>query len=56
MLYATGHEHTKSLVDYTLKYLDVPVDALYSTLGRTAARTLETKRSLLTRCRLAPTI
>jgi hydrogenase large subunit len=43
MLYATGHEHTKSLVDYTLKYLDVPVDALYSTLGRTAARTLETK-------------
>ncbi|UJS26230.1 nickel-dependent hydrogenase large subunit [Thiothrix winogradskyi] len=43
MLYATGHEHTKSLVDYTLKYLDVPVDALYSTMGRTAARTLETK-------------
>ena len=43
MLYATGHEQTKSLVDYTLKYLDVPVDALYSTLGRTAARTLETK-------------
>ena len=43
MLYGTGHEHTKSLVDYTLKYLDVPVDALYSTLGRTAARTLETK-------------
>ncbi len=43
MLYATGHEHTKSLVDSTLKYLDVPVDALYSTLGRTAARTLETK-------------
>lgn len=43
MLYASGHEQTKSLVDYTLKYLDVPVDALYSTLGRTAARTLETK-------------
>ena len=43
MLYATGHEQTKSLVDSTLKYLDVPVDALYSTLGRTAARTLETK-------------
>jgi hydrogenase large subunit len=43
MLYATGHEHTKSLVDYTLKYLDVPIEALYSTLGRTAARTLETK-------------
>lgn len=43
MLYAKGHEQTKSLVDYTLKYLDAPVEALYSTLGRTAARTLETK-------------
>jgi hydrogenase large subunit len=42
MLYATGHEQTKSLVDYTLKYLDAPIEALYSTLGRTAARTLET--------------
>ena len=27
----------------TLKKLDLPVQALYSTLGRTAARTLETK-------------
>jgi len=27
----------------TLKKLDIPVQALYSTLGRTAARTLETK-------------
>ena len=43
MLYATGHEQTKDLVDSTLKQLDVPVDALFSTLGRTAARTLETK-------------
>jgi hydrogenase large subunit len=43
MLYATGHEQTKSLVDSTLKYLDAPIEALYSTLGRTAARTLETK-------------
>jgi hydrogenase large subunit len=43
MLYATGHEQTKELVDSTLKQLDVPVDALFSTLGRTAARTLETK-------------
>ncbi|MDX9987508.1 nickel-dependent hydrogenase large subunit [Thiothrix unzii] len=43
MLYATGHEQTKSLVDYTLKCLDAPIEALYSTLGRTAARTLETK-------------
>lgn len=43
MLYATGHEHAKALVDYALRYLDAPIDALYSTLGRTAARTLETK-------------
>ncbi|WP_028490337.1 nickel-dependent hydrogenase large subunit [Thiothrix lacustris] len=43
MLYATGHEHTKALVDYALKYLDLPIEALYSTMGRTAARTLETK-------------
>ncbi|HID44433.1 MAG TPA: nickel-dependent hydrogenase large subunit [Chromatiaceae bacterium] len=43
MLYASGHEQTKELVDMTLKTLDVPVDALFSTLGRTAARTLETK-------------
>jgi hydrogenase large subunit len=43
MLYATGHEQTKSLVDSSLKYLDLPIEALYSTMGRTAARTLETK-------------
>jgi len=43
MLYATGHDQTRELVDYTLRTLDVPVDALFSTLGRTAARTLETK-------------
>jgi len=43
MLYASGHEQTKALVDSTLKTLDVPVTALFSTLGRTAARTLETK-------------
>ena len=43
MLYAKGHEQTKELVDMTLSTLDVPVDALFSTLGRTAARTLETK-------------
>lgn len=43
MLYATGHEQTKELVDMSLNYLQVPVDALYSTLGRTAARTLETQ-------------
>ena len=42
-LYAKGHEQTRELVDMTLKQLDVPVRALFSTLGRTAARTLETK-------------
>ena len=43
MLYASGHAQTKELVDGTLAKLDVPVTALYSTLGRTAARGLETK-------------
>lgn len=43
MLYAKGHPQMKELVDMTLKTLDVPVQALFSTLGRTAARTLETK-------------
>jgi len=43
MLYASGHEPTKELVGMTLNRLDVPVDALFSTLGRTAARGLETK-------------
>jgi len=42
MLYATGNEQAKALVDQTLHQLDLPVDALYSTMGRTAARTLET--------------
>jgi hydrogenase large subunit len=43
ILYASGHEQTKELVNATLTKLDLPVDALFSTLGRTAARTLETK-------------
>jgi hydrogenase large subunit len=43
MLYATGNEQAKALVDMTLAKLEVPVEALFSTLGRTAARTLETK-------------
>ncbi len=43
MLYGTGNKQAKELVDYTLKTLNVPVTALFSTLGRTAARTLETK-------------
>jgi len=43
MLYATGNEQCQELVNMTLSTLDVPVDALFSTLGRTAARGLETK-------------
>jgi hydrogenase large subunit len=43
LMYAKGHKQTKELVDYALKTLDVPVTALFSTLGRTAARTLESK-------------
>ncbi len=43
MLYAKGHDQTRELVNMTLNKLDVPVGALFSTLGRTAARTLETK-------------
>ncbi len=43
MLYARGHEQTKELVHMALNKLDIPVTALFSTLGRTAARTLETK-------------
>jgi [NiFe] hydrogenase large subunit len=40
--YGKGHEAIKPLVDSTLQKLDVPVAALFSTLGRTAARGLET--------------
>ncbi len=43
MLYAKGHEQTRELVNMTLSKLDLPTRALFSTLGRTAARTLETK-------------
>jgi hydrogenase large subunit len=40
--YASGRQDIKDLVDATLKKLDVPITALFSTLGRTAARGLET--------------
>ena len=43
MMYASGQEQARSLVDSTLATLDLPVTALYSTLGRVAARTIETK-------------
>ena len=41
--YASGSGEVKEVVDGALKALDVPVTALFSTLGRTAARGLETK-------------
>jgi hydrogenase large subunit len=43
MLLATNHAETKELAGMALRKLDLPVEALYSTMGRTAARTLETK-------------
>ncbi len=39
--YARGRKDIKEQVDATLKALDVPITALFSTLGRTAARGLE---------------
>ena len=39
--YATGNAEFKEPVDMVLKKLDVPLTALFSTLGRTAARGLE---------------
>ncbi|MCI4663050.1 MAG: nickel-dependent hydrogenase large subunit [Neomegalonema sp.] len=39
--YANGHEYFTEQINRTLRTLDVPVDALFSTLGRTAARALE---------------
>jgi len=43
MLYASHHAPTVDLVTQSLKQLDLPVDALFSTMGRTAARALEAK-------------
>ena len=41
--YASGRADYKEVIESTLKALDIPVTALFSTLGRTAARGLETK-------------
>jgi len=41
--YAGGAEPQKTLIDGTLKALDLPTEALFSTIGRTAARGLEVK-------------
>jgi hydrogenase large subunit len=43
MLYATGHEPTRALADQALRTLDLPLTAIFSTLGRTAARAIEAK-------------
>ena len=40
--YASGHERVKFWVDAALAHLDVGAEALFSTLGRTAARGIET--------------
>jgi [NiFe] hydrogenase large subunit len=41
--YGKGHPEVKKLVDYVLGHLGVGAPALFSTLGRTAARGIETK-------------
>jgi hydrogenase large subunit len=41
--YASGREEVKEAVNGALKALDIPVAALFSTLGRTAARGIETQ-------------
>lgn len=41
--FAKGNTEVKDVVTEALQRLNVPVDALYSTLGRTAARGLETR-------------
>lgn len=41
--YASGQKEIQEVVNWALKTLNVPVGALFSTLGRTAARGLETK-------------
>ena len=42
-MYANGHEQTQELTNLVLQTLDAPLEALFSTLGRTAARAIETK-------------
>jgi hydrogenase large subunit len=43
VLYAKGNEPTRELAQMALKKLDLPLEAMFSTMGRTAARTLEAK-------------
>ena len=42
-MYASGHEQTQELTNSVLKTLGAPIEAVFSTLGRTAARGIETK-------------
>ena len=42
-MYAGGHQQTRELTDMVLKSLNAPIEAVFSTLGRTAARAIETK-------------
>lgn len=41
--YGTGHQPTVAAVDAFLQQVGLPLSAMYSLLGRTAARTIETK-------------
>jgi hydrogenase large subunit len=43
LMYAMGREPARDLVDGALRTLGLPPQALYSTLGRTAARAIESK-------------
>jgi len=43
MLYASGNEAAKELTDRALVQLKLPLEAMFSTMGRTAARALESK-------------
>ncbi len=42
-MYATGNEQVQDLTNSVLKTLNAPIQAVFSTLGRTAARAIETK-------------
>ncbi len=43
VMYAKGNAQVRELVDSTLAALGAPIEAVFSTLGRTAARAIETK-------------
>ena len=43
VMYAGGNQQVKDLTDSVLKKLNAPLTAVFSTLGRTAARAIETK-------------